>query len=401
MIAYLVPEFPRLSESFVAREVAYVADVLPIRVISIGRTEDADAIMKAGLVRQGIEPYYLLAGYPFRPIALALAYGIRAPLKALQLLRLSTSFPQVQGSSSISTWLKAMSCAELVRRMRITHIHSHWTLPTDVAWFCSKVSGVPFSFSAHAHDIYEDGVFYAQHGPEFSLGRRIAASTFVATCTERGYEYLCAQTDADPSKVHLVYHGVDIDRLPEPKRMNGTTLRIVGAGRLVHYKGFDRLVRLCDRLRRDGVDFNCQIVGQGSQKATLEAMIAELALQDQVELVGPKQHADLLELLAASDVFVFAGRPEEGQYGLPNVLLEAMACGVATVSTWLPEIHELIDGSNGLVAADDEELWQSVRSLATGTDLRQRLARNGRDTIVARFASKTSMRPLLDLLPHS
>jgi glycosyltransferase involved in cell wall biosynthesis len=377
-----------------------VAETLPVEVISIGRTRDADTTMKADLAHQGIEPYYLLAGYPFRALALALAYSLRAPLKALRLLRLSNSFPRVQGSSPIGTWLKAMACAELVRRMRITHIHSHWTLPTDVAWLCSNVIGLPFSFSAHAHDIYEDGPFYAKHGLEFSLGRRIAASTFVATCTERGYDYLCAQPEADPGKVHLIYHGVDIDRLPEPTRTNGTTLRIVGAGRLVYYKGFDRLVRVCGRLRLDGVDFKCQIVGEGSQRSTLETMIAELALQDHVELLGSKQHADLLEILAASDVFVFAGRPEDGQYGLPNVLLEAMACGAATVTTWLPEVHELIDGDNGLVAADDEELLHSIRTLATGTDLRRRLAANGRATIFARFSSRTSMRPLLDLLPH-
>jgi glycosyltransferase involved in cell wall biosynthesis len=405
-IAYLVPEFPRLSEPFVAREVALVSRRMPVQVISLGRPGDADAAMLAQLEREGVKVEYLLRHFPLRLLRLAAGSAVHRPAQSVRMVRESLAFPRIQSSSAFLRALKAMACAHLVRSRRIAHLHGHWTLPTDVAWICSRATGVSFSFSAHAHDIYEDGVVYADADSRFSLGRRIAAAAFVATCTRRGFDHLAREAGPSAQKVNLIYHGVELDgTVREPCVMTGAprgATQIVSVGRLVEYKGFDRLVSCCSRLRDDGVRFQCQIVGDGSQRDRLAGLIEQASIGANVALAGSKSRLDVIELLKRADIFVFCGRSEIGQYGLPNVLVEAMACGAAVVATWMPEVDELIEhGDNGLVAREDEELYSALRHLVASPELRAQLARRGRDTIEKRFDADAHVERLVHLLEQA
>ena len=405
-IAYLVPEFPLLSESFVAREVALLNRRMPVYVISLGRPGDADAAMLAELEREGVKVEYLLRRFPLRLLRLAAGFIVRRPTQSARIVRESLAFPRIQGSSAFLRALKAMACAQLVSSRPIAHLHGHWTLPTDVAWICSRATGVSFSFSAHAHDIYEDGAVYADADSRFTMGQRIAAAAFVATCTRRGFDHLTREAGSSAEKVNLIYHGVELDAtVREPDAKSGIPrggTQIVSVGRLVEYKGFDRLVSCCSRLRDDGVRFECQIVGDGSQRDRLAGLIEHAGIATSVALAGSKPRLDVLELLKRADIFVFCGRSEIGQYGLPNVLLEAMACGAAVVTTWTPEVDELIEhGDNGLVAREDEELYSALRHLVTSPELRAELARRGRHTIEKRFDADAHVERLVHLLERA
>jgi glycosyltransferase involved in cell wall biosynthesis len=404
-VAYLVPEFPLRSEAFVAREVLLASRRMPVHVISLGHVRAADVGMRTELAAAGVRVDYVLRSFPLRIGLLALRFAVRSPVRSGDILRESFAFPRIQGSSALMRALKAMACAHIVRRRHIGHLHGHWTLPTDVAWICSLATGVPFSFSAHAHDIYEDGAVYAASGERFALGRRIGAAAFVATCTRRGFERLRREAGPAAGKVKLVYHGVELDET-ERELADGSDVprraRIVGVGRLVEYKGFDRLVRCCASLRDEGVPFTCEIVGEGSQRERLARLVANLGLEQSVLLSGPRSRSEVLELLKAADVFVFCGRPELGQYGLPNVLLEAMACGAAVVTTWLPEVDELVrNRENGLVVSDDDELHLAVRELLEWPELRSRLAARGRSTVEERFDAATLVESLVELFERT
>jgi len=400
-VVYFLPEFPRTSETFVAGEVLRLhRRGLRVIPIVLSTSEVKDPHLAARLQTAGIRPLYLMDRSPARVARWALAYVIGHPVRAARGGWRSFRTPILNDASRLARWLKVLAGAELVRRCGATRVHSHWTLPGDVALAVADLEGLPFSHFAHAHDIWVDGEAYERRRPGTGLASRIARAEFMATCTRLGYEHL--RSLAAPEHVHkvkLVYHGVDLD-IFRPRATEPTEQAVIMTlGRLVAYKGFDRVIQACATLRREGLDFRCVIAGDGSQRPSLEALVAELDLTNYVEFTGAISQQEVRNRLAEASVFVLAARESAGQYGLPNVLFEAMASTVATVSTTLAGIDELIQhGRNGMVARDDEELVTYLRALLNDSRERRRLAAAGRVTIQENFDADKTLDPLYKML---
>ncbi|HTU89669.1 MAG TPA: glycosyltransferase, partial [Gemmataceae bacterium] len=164
---------------------------------------------------------------------------------------------------------------------------------------------------------------------------------------------------------------------------------VVGAvGRLSAEKGFDLLIRAVDRLARTGLDVELLIAGDGDEGPSLRALVSELGCGERVRLLGFQDNVKAL--YQAFDVFALSSLRE----GLPNVLLEAMALEVPVVATRIAGVPRLIDDeSNGLLIQPGsvEELTRSLRLLFNDSELRQRLARAGRETIVERYSFAARM----------
>ncbi len=185
---------------------------------------------------------------------------------------------------------------------------------------------------------------------------------------------------------------------PEPAARNGGPPLIASMGRLVRYKGFDRLIRLLGAAARAGSQFRCVIAGDGSQRAELERLIGQLDLRDRVQLVGWLDRASAARLLGEADLFVLAADAGLGQHGLPNVLVEAMSAGCATLASPLAAVRELIEnGRNGLLLPDsDTEAAGLLGRVLKDAPLRRQLGAQARETVLARLDLATKSRELAD-----
>lgn len=401
-IAYVLGAFPVLSETFVLNEVDGLLRLgLNIVPLSTAHRPAPEQIVHAQGRRLAAQTTYV-DGLASVAQALRSLAG-RRPAALAYLVRANWLLPCLPSTPRIKRLLRAIFVAHhcVVHRVRL--VHGHWTVPSDIALMVGDALGLPFSFTAHAHDIFDEGPVYEQQRPGFGLGHKIARARAVMTCTAYNRIHLvslCPPELAD--RVHTVYHGVDVERFRPREGTSdaGAVPTILSVGRLVRYKGFDRLIAVCERLQRDGLRFRCLIVGDGSQRPALEAQIAAAGLADTVQLLGSKPMEEMPDIYRAADIFVLPASLERGQHGLPNVLVEAMSSGLAAVSTALPPVPELIaDGETGLVVPDrDEALYHAVRFLVADAAARQRLRQRARAAVVARFSLAENTRRVAALL---
>jgi glycosyltransferase involved in cell wall biosynthesis len=394
-----VGRFPEPSETFVSQEVTSLRQAaLPIIAISTSKrpaqrpADDDTRDLIAGTI------------YPQGPawrIALTLAWtALSHPFRLGRLIRLNAGQAILPGRSRLARLARALLVLRTALERHATHLHGHWTMASDIAMLVARTIGVGYSFSAHAHDIYDEGPLLHGDGRRGGLTEKVEGARFVLCCSESGRRRL-AELAGPAASPRLVthYHGVDTDRFtPDSRHGGGTPLRIVSVGRLVRYKGFDRLLEILALVVRQGHDFRCTIVGEGSQRNALEAQAARLDLVKRVRFAGLLGHAEVASLLSDADLFVLAADAAAGQHGLPNVLAEAMSAGVATLATALPAVPELIeDGVNGLLLPEPPEAAARVVGRAlTDPELRRRLGHTARETVVARFSRARQMAILAD-----
>lgn len=399
-IGYVLPPFPVRSETFVAGEVRRLVDAgVPLVPIVLSSESTADAEPLADLRASGVRPWYLGTGRSRRLMRYAAGYVSRDPGGAANAYRTSMREPVLEFSRT-ARWLKVIAVAELVHRWNLVHLHSHWTLPTDVALIASELTSVGFSFSTHAHDIFEDGPSYERQRPGSGLGSRVARASFVPTCTAEGQRFL--ERSAAPehaNRIKLIYHGVDLALFDRTEPVTNDPPHVVSVGRLVAYKGFDDVIRACAALLERGIDLRCTIAGDGTERQTLERMVSERRLGDRIRLVGPLSREDVRDLLATADAYVMCGKADQGQYGLPNVLLEAAAMATPSVSLRLPSTGELVkDGVNGMVADSLDELTNKLKTVLTDPDLRRRLGAAARVTVEEVHDASRTVQPLISEL---
>lgn len=401
-VGYVFRMFPQLSETFVANEVLGLERLgIDLRLYSYRRPR---AQVPHECVRSIRAPlYYLPDPLDRHPWQLLRAQGAIARLEPA---RYRATLRWVAGNTlrvrKPDTWrrfLQAACVAASARRAGVQHLHAHFAHgATRVAMIASMLTGIPFSFTAHAYDIFTAKRSY--------LKKKIEAAAYVVTCTRSNQEHLQELVAAETRhKVKLVYHGVDLAKFtPGPARERDTEPLVLAVGRLVEKKGLPELLRACSVLRRRGCAFRCLILGEGPQRPLLEARVRELGLQATVSLPGALSQEELLGFYRRATVFALPCRvlPNGDRDGIPNVLLEAMAVGVPVVATAVSGIPELIeDRDNGLLLkdTDGDQLADALERLLTDAALRRRLAAGGRATVEQRFDAGRAVRALVDLLP--
>jgi len=410
-IAYLLTGFPRLSETFIASEIHWLErQGLRLRLFVL-KLDDRRAPHPV-VARIAARPDYLpaTASFTHTPFLRWLARSLPAFVPGL--LGLAWWRPRGLARAMVATvaqaararrdgswpprvvkeFLQATALADRLRRTTdVRHLHAHFCHGTaTVAWLTSMISGIPFSFTAHARDLYQPSL-----NPGGLLRRKIAAARFVVTCTEANRRYLATIAAGVP--VHCVYHGLNADlaRLlataPGAPTATGSSIRALGVGRLVPKKGFDVLVEACALVRARGVAVKAIIVGdEGAHEPEVRRRINERGLADAVELAGPLGQAALLDEYLRATVFCLPCRvAEDGDRdGIPNVLIEAMACGLPVITTGVSGIPELVvDGVNGLLVPPEDApaLADAMVRLHRDPDLAQRLGREAEAAVRARF----------------
>lgn len=300
----------------------------------------------------------------------------------------------------IKEFLQAGFIADsLLNAPHIRHLHAHFCHgATTVTLFASRISGIPFSFTAHAKDIY-----LAELNPGDLLPLKMRRAKFAVTCTGANREHL-EERNNSATQIHRIYHGLDIDRFqPSPRTKSQSIPTILSVGRLVEKKGFDYLVRACAILRDRGVRFRCQIVGGADKYAeVISQLIDSLALQDLINLPGAVTQEALRDYYQDATVFALPCLVVDNgdRDGIPNVLVEAMAMEMPVISTDISGIPELIrHKQNGLLVPEKnaEAMADAIQNLLENAELRQSLGQAARQTVCREFNSRHTTVALKEL----
>ncbi len=298
----------------------------------------------------------------------------------------------------------ALYFAELFSRRGIEHVHVHFAnRAAHTAMFVREISGIPFSVTAHGQDFMKDL-------GNIDLLREICAEAeFVAAETDYSCGMLRQLCPEAASKIHRVYNGFDLARLARRGGQDCTSgaqeknpLRILSVGRLVAFKGFDCLIDACAALVRSGLDFTCEIIGDGPLRGELQSRIEKKNLSGRVQLLGALSEAAVLEKVAAADIFALASviDAQGASDVFPTVIIEAMAAGRPVVSTRLAGIPEAVaDGETGLLVppGDPAALATALERLMRDAELRRQLGRAGRARVEQHFQIDQTVRPLIRL----
>jgi colanic acid/amylovoran biosynthesis glycosyltransferase len=284
--------------------------------------------------------------------------------------------------------------AAMLRGRNVDRIHSQWIHSGGtVGMYAARLLGVPFSFTGHAADLFRE---------RCALTDKIRAADRIVCISEFHRRFFLEQ-GARPEQLIVVYCGIDVDHFaPIPARKADGRLEIRSSGRLVEKKGFADLIAACAILKERGVDFRCVIGGSGPLEDDLRRRIADHGLGEYVELTGQAIKQERIpEFMEGGDVYclpcVWAADGDVD--GLPQMLMEAMACGLPAVSTRLVGIPDLVvDGVTGLLVepGDVSSLADALERLSGDADLRRRLAGAARRAVEERFNLHTCLGPLLE-----
>jgi glycosyltransferase involved in cell wall biosynthesis len=294
----------------------------------------------------------------------------------------------------------ALYFADHFKRRGVDHVHVHFAnRAAHTAMFLKEISGIPFSVTAHGQDFMKD------LGNDDLLREICAAAEFVAAETDYSRDLLRQRCPESAAKIHRVYNGMDLTRFPvtnEEISINQVP-RIISIGRLVAFKGFEYLIDAYADLARRGLEFTCEIIGDGPLRGDLEARIRNLKLSDRVHLLGSLSQEAVLEKLKAADIFALASVMDtQGASDVfPTVIIEAMAAARPVVSTRLAGIPEsVVDGETGLLVSPEDTmaLAEALGRLIQDAKLRLHYGRAGRARIEQHFRIEHTVGPLIELL---
>ncbi len=293
----------------------------------------------------------------------------------------------------------ALYFAEHFKRRGVDHVHVHFAnRAAHTAMFLKEISGIPFSITAHGQDFMKD------LGNDDLLREIFAAAEFVAAETDYSRDLLRERCPDSAIKIHRIYNGMDLQRFPAAhfEMSENTAPRIISIGRLVAFKGFDHLIDACAELARRGLEFTCEIIGDGPLRTDLEARIRKLNLSDRVHLLGSLSQREVLQKLRSADIFALASVMDaQGASDIfPTVIIEAMAAARPVVSTRLAGIPEsVVHGETGLLVPPEDTvaLAEALSRLIEDGKLRLHYGRAGRERIEQHFRIEHTVAPLIEL----
>ncbi|MCH6255577.1 glycosyltransferase family 4 protein [Puniceicoccaceae bacterium K14] len=336
-ILYVATQFPVLSESFLQREVrAMKAASVEMQIISLhGGDDEFDGIPIRRLLKwELVAVLYLL---PFR---LVTRWSNLQPI----LKEMFSSWPRygLNFWENLLGFGAALVLEKEVKAYRPDVIHCVWgSSPAAFGWLSKAVTGLPFTMGAHAYDVFE-------HGGDWLLDGKTGQASLIHCSTESAAAVV--RKMAEDSKIRVIYRG--LNALPRFKALpkDRSQIRIICIARLVEKKGFPYQLAIYRELAKAGVEFEASIVGEGPLKQWIQDEVDKLGLGSQVSLLGRLNHDETLKQLSQSDLLFHTGiiAKSGDRDGLPNVIPEAMSCGVVVVASPVSGVVEAIeDGVTG------------------------------------------------------
>jgi glycosyltransferase involved in cell wall biosynthesis len=381
-VGYILKMYPRFSETFVLNEVLELErQGVRIHIFSLKKPDDG--IFHSDVARVRARVTYLpenplLQPSPFLPAHRRLL--LDDPQRYGRALSVVLRSPR---KSTLKHFLNAGYIAPLLQRHRIAHVHAHFASTAGaVALHLHRLTGIPYSLTAHAKDVYRNDVDLQL------LSAKLETARFAVTVSDFNKAYLSRIAPA--SRIVRIYNGLDLERFAPNGTGSTEPPLVVGVGRLIEKKGFALLIRACALLRDRGVSFRCAIVGKGPCESELRVLVRDLGLDELVELAGALPRDELLELYSRATVVAApcVVGSDGNRDGLPTVLVEAMALGVPVVATNVTGIPELVeDGRTGWLvpAGDTEALANAIGRVLEDPRSARSLAQTARERVVRDF----------------
>jgi glycosyltransferase involved in cell wall biosynthesis len=386
-VAFVLKGYPRLSETFIAQEIAALERRgLDILIVSLRRPTDSRRHPVHGEIRASVVylPEYL----------------ILEPLRTLRAWFTVRRLPGYKEARAL--WLKDLLRDPTPNRIRrfgqalvlaaelpgdVERLHAHFLhTPASVTRYAAALLGLPWTGSAHAKDIWTT--------PEWEKREKLASCQWLVTCTRANREHLAAL--APPGRVELVYHGIDVARFPSgnsPRtirdgRNPADPVVILSVGRLVEKKGTGVLLQA---LARIAPELHWRFVHVGGGPLKLERLAFSLGIADRVAWRGALTQGEVLAEYRSADLFALASRiaADGDRDGLPNVLAEAQSQALACVATRVSAIPELVrDGQTGILVGenDPDALARALEALIASPARRRALGQAGQSRVAESFA---------------
>ena len=374
-IGYVVKRYPRFSETFIVSEIlAHEAAGADVRIYALRPSFDTHFQNALARVRAPVR--YL----GFDAVRLA-DFWLHVTSAAAEFPAAAQLLLPGAGETPVDV-CQGIALAREARRAGLDHLHAHFaTSATAVARLASRLSGIPYTFTAHAKDIYHQSI----DGAAFERKLYDAAACVTVSDFNRAF----IQQRYGPVPVVRIYNGLNLDECPCSPPWDRPAV-ILGVGRLVEKKGFANLIDACAQLAARGERFTCRIIGTGPLEPALRQRIDDLDLAHCVTLAGPLPHDEVIGEMAEAAVLAvpcIVGADGDRD-GLPTVMLEAMALGTPCVATPVTGIPEAIhDGETGLLVPEHDAtaLACALSRLLTDPALRVRLAAAARQRVEAAF----------------
>ena len=409
-VGYIVRSYPRLSQTFILNEILAL-EHLGHKLEIFAITDPQEPIVQSQVADVKAPVQYLDAAQRRRMVALVtehLLVMLASPRRYFRtfqyILRHKDIDSGYTASSRYTCFTQAVYLSRLLQHKQqrggnaIRHLHAHFAHdPTLIAQLTHMLTGISYSFTAHARDLLQVS--------RRALAERAEEASTVVTCCGPNVSYLQNVLPARlHGKIRLIHHGVDLERF-QPAVHHGQSAEaplILSVGRLVEKKGFPDLLLACQRLKQAGFNFRCEIYGDGPLRGQLSVLIEQLGLDYEVMLAGSCTQQQLVPLFQRATAFALTPfvTDDGDRDGIPNVLFEAMACGLPIVTTAVGGITELVthDHNGLLVEPHNAPAIAAELIVLLGNETkRKRLGEAARRTVVEHFDVCLAARRLASL----
>lgn len=393
--------YPRISETFISNEILHLEKLgFTIQLFSMRPPRESLRHESVKEIKATVDylPETLLAPLPRFLYHNLLLAGKKPRTYARALEAALRRFLRTRKLATIKHLLQAGYLVHhLLPGSGVVHFHAHFAhSPTSVAMFASQLSRLPFSFTAHAKDIYISD-------PR-QLREKMERARFVVTCTEYNRRHLMGLSRGKAIPIHRVYHGIDIDRFAcnRGEKIPSHPHQVLTVARMTTKKGLPTVYRALRHLCDEGFSIQHTLIGDGEDREQILSFIEELGLSPFTRWLGAQPHHVVLGHYRQADLFVLGCEvaPNGDRDGIPNVFLESMAMGVPVVATRVSAIPELVeDGKTGLLVppGQPEEMAHAMARLLTEVKLRERVISEARERVIREFNNKVLIRDLAAL----
>ena len=387
VIAYLAPEVPALSATFVYQEILELKrQNIDVRSVSIHRPKNK-ALSKE-LRKLESETFYLYEQSFLNTLFFNILLFISKPFRYLSIFKVALTDSLKVGITShigrgiLYRFVIAASFVKYLKENNIEHIHANFAhIPTDIAMYAAELHGIPFSFNSHANDLFERG---------WLLKEKVGRSKFAVTISDYNKNFLIKK-GAEKEKINVIHCGVNTASFSNRGTKELSNLPLLGTlGRMVEKKGFDVLIRACEILKRKNISFKLQIAGGGPLKPELESLVNTLNLTGSIDFIDSISHKDVPDWIKNLDVFVLSCQKDKNDDmdGIPVVLMESMLSGVPVITTRISGIPELVENEETGILCDPKDaecLAEKIQTLLSNYELRRTLCKNAISKVQSEF----------------